>query len=88
MITIQSLLNEFNAIDAYLKAVREILQEGHMPDMAGLDKRVAALCSTLETADTDVQQQCVPKLSDLIKRLDVCETEIRSFHAAQNKGHS
>jgi len=88
MTALESLAREFDAIDDYIKAVRDILRDGHMPDMAGLDGRVSALCATLENAKPDIQQQCLPKLNDLLQKLDVCEDEVRAFHAAQTKGHS
>ncbi|MDR3450018.1 MAG: hypothetical protein P4M15_09800 [Alphaproteobacteria bacterium] len=82
---LEKLTGEFAAIDEYLKAVREILQDGHMPDMTGLDARVSDLCAALEQAKPELQQQCLPKLDKLLKRLDVCETEIRAFRASRQK---
>jgi hypothetical protein len=88
MVALEVFAREFDAIDDYLKAVRDILRDGHMPDMAGLDGRVSGLCTMLEQADQSVQQKCMTKLNDLLQKLDICENEIRAFHEAQTKGHS
>jgi hypothetical protein len=88
MTPLEFLAREFDAIDDYIKAVRDILRDGHMPDMVGLDSRVSSLCATLEKAKPDIQQQCLPKLNDLLQKLDICEDEVRAFHTAQTKGHS
>ena len=87
MPTSQALLAEFATIDNYIKAVREVLQDGHMPDMVGLDERVSALCAKLTDSPSDVQQECLPKLSAMLERLDECEHDLRAFHDAHLKGH-
>jgi len=82
---LSALISEFSAIDDYLDAVRDILRNGHMPDMAGLDGRVSHLCAAIEQTDSEIQQRCLAKLDALLQRLDICETEIRDFHAALSK---
>ena len=74
----QTLIREFDAIADYIKAVREILQGGHMPDMASLDRRVTALCEAIGKAEADVQQECLPRLNVLLQNLDICEGDIRA----------
>jgi len=84
-VTTQFLAREFGAIDDYLKAVSDILRDGHMPDLSGLDDRVSELCTSLQNATPEIQQQFVEKLAALLKKLDICEEEIRAFHAAQTE---
>jgi hypothetical protein len=84
----QAMLREFAAIADYIKAVREILQDGHMPDMLGLDRRVSALCEAIEQCDADIQQQCLPKLNELLQKLDICENDVRLSYKAMTKESS
>jgi hypothetical protein len=81
------LASEFAAIDEYMKAVSAILADGHMPDLAGLDARVSEVCIAMESADSDTQQKFLPRMSELLKKLDLCEAEIRAFHDNQVKAH-
>jgi len=87
MPTSQSLFEEFATIDNYIKAVREVLQEGHMPDMVGLDQRVSSLCAALAESEPEIQKLCLPKLTEMLERLDECEHELRAFHDAHIKDH-
>ena len=75
-------LKELNAIRIYLQAVQASLKDGSMPDMSGLDQRIADLCKNLHEAGREVQAQCLPELSVLLKDLDVCEKDLRAWHAA------
>ncbi len=77
--TLKSVTQEFDSIDAYLQAVHEILQEGHMPDIPDLDDRVARLCDAVEKATPEIQQQCLPNLNALLKKLDDCEDEMTAY---------
>jgi hypothetical protein len=81
-----SLLLECEAIVKYITAAREIVQSGHMPDLNGLDGRVAALCAALMKADKITQQQCLPQLNAILETLDTCEVEMRALHQAPQKG--
>jgi hypothetical protein len=81
--TTDSLTQQFEAIDAYLQAVHEVLSEGHMPDIADLDDRIALLCSHIEEAPLEVQEVCLKKLGDLLKKLDQCQNEMTSFHTTK-----
>lgn len=72
--------SEFSAIGSYLDAVMDTVSTGHMPDMAGLDKRITALCASVEKADRDIQQTCLSQLQELLSRLDKCEAQIRTYH--------
>jgi hypothetical protein len=57
-----------------------------MPDMTGLDERVEQLCSAIAASEAEIQQQCLPKLDSLLRKLDLCEKEVRAFRAAQVEG--
>ena len=84
----QSLLHEFDSLIKYITAAREIVQSGHMPDLTGMDKRIAEICATLTETDPETQQACLPKLTDILQNLDLCENEMRAFHKAQQEGHT
>ena len=72
-------MEQFESIDAYLQAAFEILHEGHMPDIADLDDRVAHLCSSVGNAPTEIQEVCLRKLDDLLIKLNDCEDRMTSF---------
>jgi hypothetical protein len=78
---VKTLMEEFDSIDAYLQAVHEILGEGHMPDIADLDNRVAHLCTGIANLDPDHQGRCLARLGALLKKLDECEQEITDFQS-------
>ena len=84
----QDLIREFDAIDDYLKAVGDIIRDGHMPDLSGLDGRVSELCLSIQNAAPEIQQQFVEKMGQLLDKLDVCESEIKLFHTAQTRSAS
>lgn len=81
MNAIKALTQEFDSVDAYLQAVHEILQEGHMPDIKGLDDRVEHLCSTVQTVAPEIQDRCKAKLDALLQKLNHCEEEMAFFQA-------
>ncbi|MFA5040539.1 MAG: hypothetical protein WC464_02765 [Bdellovibrionales bacterium] len=76
---IESITQQFESIDAYLQAVYEILQEGHMPDIADLDDRVARLCSSVEKAPLEIQKDCLKRLDTLMLNLNNCESSMVTF---------
>ncbi|MDD3371729.1 MAG: hypothetical protein PHE27_07910 [Alphaproteobacteria bacterium] len=78
-----SLTQEFDSIDSYLIAVHEILNQGHMPDIADLDERIARLCSRVEEAPPELQEDCLAKLDDLLNKLSDCENEMTAFQLAK-----
>ena len=80
--TTDYLIQQFESIDAYLQAVNEVLREGHMPNIADLDDRVALLCSHIKKAPLEVQEVCLTKLGELLKKLDKCENEMTSFQTS------
>lgn len=77
---VKTLMKEFESIDAYLRATREIMEDGHMPDIAGLDDRVARLCSVVEEVHPEIQERCITKLDDLLQKLNDCEDQMAEFH--------
>ena len=56
-----------------------------MPDMIGLDNRVADLCAALKESEPEIQQECLPKLSEMLDRLDECERDLRAYYDAHLK---
>ena len=88
MKAVKSLMEEFDSVDAYLQAVREIMQEGHMPNIADLDDRVARLCTTVQEVTPDIQSRCLAKLDELLKKLNACEDDIIAFQTARSSGEA
>jgi len=76
----EDLAREFEAINDYLKAVSDILSDGHMPDLSGLDGRVSELCLQMEQADPEIQQKYMARMNELLHKLDACENQMRAFH--------
>ena len=76
----EPILTELAALKTYLDTVREALAGGAMPNLAGLDQRIAAVCTQMQQADKPVQQRCVPVLTALVKDLDACEQDMRAAH--------
>jgi len=86
MKVLSALIQEFDAIDAAIQAAIDVLESRQMPDMAGLDKRVNALCSAIEKTDNETQQQCLLRLDDLLHRLDECANRLHAFRDASTAG--
>jgi len=74
-------LHEMNAIRNYLIAAQDVVKSGHMPDLAGLEGRIAALCESILKAEADIQGECLPQLQELLEQLNACEKAMR---ASQN----
>jgi len=77
--SVQALMEQFDAIEAYLQAVREVLEEGHMPDIADLHNRISRLCLDAARSPPDFRKTCLERLDSLLKKLDTCEREMTSF---------
>lgn len=69
--------HELEAIKSYLVAAQDVVKSGHMPSLEGLESRIARLCESIQTADADTQQTCLPELFALIEHLNACEKTIR-----------
>lgn len=78
----EALNQEFDSLDAYFQAVLEVLQGGHMPDIADLRNRVSHLCSAVMAAPVEFQEMCRNKLKDVLANLDTCQDKIATFHEA------
>ncbi len=73
---------EFEAIDAYLAAVNDILREGHIPDMVNLKDKIAQFCSNARQAAPEDRKDYLAKLDTLLTKLNACEEQIRSHQKA------
>ncbi|MDR3424481.1 MAG: hypothetical protein P4M13_05310 [Alphaproteobacteria bacterium] len=82
---LKRIMESFDSLDAYLQAAHEILEDGHMPDMADMDDRVAHLCSCVQEAAPEIQERCLAKLDALLKKIDMCEEEIIEFQTKSAK---
>jgi hypothetical protein len=71
------ILHELAAIRNYLLAAQDVVKSGHMPDMTGLENRIAVLCEAIQQAPPDVQGECLPQLHILIEQLNACEQAMR-----------
>ena len=82
------LLDECESLITYVAAAREIVQSGYMPDLKGLDERVADLCAALTLTDPDTKQACLPKLTLFLESLNICENEMSLLHKLQIRGRA
>lgn len=82
----EALMQEFDAVDAYVQAVVEVLKEGHLPDISDLDDRVARLCEGVRSAPVEVQKACLTRLNALLERIGGCEADMTSFQKALAEG--
>jgi hypothetical protein len=79
-------VQDLDAIRATLGEARLSLKKGIMPNMFGLDQRIAEVCKRIEGADEAIQQECLPLLSILLNDLDECENDVRKWQEAQSQG--
>jgi mannitol/fructose-specific phosphotransferase system IIA component (Ntr-type) len=80
-----ALLHAFQTLHAYIEAARAIVRAGQTPDMMGLDHRVSQLCTSIAASDQETQQECLPKLNELLQKLDACEADIRAARSPEKK---
>jgi hypothetical protein len=73
----ERLKHELAAIKSYLIAAEDVMKLGHMPDLTGLESRIAILCESVQNADNDLQKECLPELLALVDHLNVCERYIK-----------
>ncbi len=71
------ILHEMASIRNYLVAAQDVVRSGHMPDMTGLENRVASLCESIQKAPSEVQAECLPQLHELLAQLGSCEEVMR-----------
>lgn len=76
---------ELTDVKNYLTAAQDIMASGHMPDMGGLENRVAALCESIQTAPKDIRQEYLPALLDILETLNACEARMRELYEAMQK---
>ena len=71
---------ELTALDQYLHAAGGILRDGHMPDLTGLDRRIAALCQSVLALPEIVRKTYLARLQALVRQLDHCNAGLRAVH--------
>ena len=67
--SIDSTLTELNALRQFFTDAMTKLNDGQIVDMAGIDRRVAAVCQTVQGAVPTQQQVYLPELTVLIELL-------------------
>jgi len=82
---VKAIMKEFDSVESYLRAVRDVMDEGHMPDISGLDDRVAKLCDIVQEVSPDIQERCATKLDELLQKLNDCEDEMAVFQDKRQK---
>jgi hypothetical protein len=75
--------HELEAIKSYLLAAQDVVKTGHMPELEGLENRIARLCESIQGADPETQQTCLPELFTLIDHLNACEKAMRESRVAK-----
>jgi hypothetical protein len=73
------------AVIRYLDAGQDVLNAGTMPDLRGLEERVAMLCERIKLAPPESHEECLPKLVILLEKLNDTEKAMRSFQEALKK---
>ena len=77
------LKHELAAIKNYLIAAQDVVASGHMPDLTGLENRIALLCQSIQKTEPAVQKECLPELTSLLDHLNLCEKGMRTSHEAK-----
>ncbi|MDP9128225.1 MAG: hypothetical protein M3N08_08215 [Pseudomonadota bacterium] len=72
------LQHELDSVQSYLTAAQDIVASGHMPDLSGFDKRIAALCNAIQEAHPDMQQQYRTALAAILEQLTACEKSLKT----------
>jgi hypothetical protein len=70
---------ELSSIRDYLTAAQQVLKEGHMPDMAGLEQRVAAVCVAIQNAPQSIRGGYLPVLASILEQLNDCEKDLKAW---------
>ena len=74
--------HELQALHEYVNAIRGVLASGRMPEMIGLEKRIAELCQSINLADPDAQKHYLPELKKLLEYINICEDDLRTFNSS------
>ena len=75
-------LNQLAALRDYLRAVEDSLQAGAMPDLTGLDHRIAGLCHDIEQVEEAGRGACLAELKAVLQSLDTCRAGLLNSRAA------
>jgi len=73
---IDKIMEEFNQIDSFLLAMRELIRNKKLIDLKGLDRRVENVCLSIQKAPKEVKKACIPRLKQFLDSLDNYEEEI------------
>ena len=79
--TLDATLTELSALRQFFTNAMTQLAEGKVVDMSGIDRRVAAVCQTVQTAAAAQQQLYLPELTVLIELLSSYERDLRALQA-------
>jgi len=79
-------LNELNALCQLFTDADASLKKGKMADLTGVDKRVAAVCQTVQESMPEQQKEFLPELTVLINLLNVYEQGIKSMQFPTPEG--
>lgn len=72
---------ELDAIRRFFDEAAGKLRDGQVVNMDGLDKRVAAVCQTVQQATPELQHVYLPELTLLIELLNDYERQLRALQA-------
>ncbi len=84
-LTPEDLLSELTAVETRIAEARGEMQEGHMPDLRGLDVRVGVIYKALMGVASAGRASFVPRLQSVIETLNACEAEMQALHAQKTK---
>lgn len=61
---------QFRDLISYIEESTEEINSGKMADLTNMDHKVAALCESVENADTEVARSTQPLMAEMIAKLD------------------
>lgn len=76
---------ELSELQLFFTDALNNLANGKIVDMTGIDKRVAQVCISVQTAPPEKQQEYLPNLSSLIEMLGAYERDLRKIQEILDK---
>lgn len=78
------IMHEIEAIKGYLTAAGDVVKSGHMPELVGLEERMAFLCEAIKKSTPETQETCLLHLPLILEQLNTCENAMRELHGKQS----
>ncbi len=79
-------MEQLEAIDRALALSEEILKQGGMIDLSGVDQQVETLCMEMLKTEGPMRLKLLPLLENVISSLDRLEANLRNTHESITGG--